>query len=147
MVDTYSVDLSRVEYPKNTQAEISKLREKRILELLVQGVDQAVAERLNPNEPWDPIATTIEAIVGAISNYCYLQYYNKEKNLQVVPVEVRKHQGRIGLKLMSLNGTEVKFDKSEMEFLLKVFASDLPPAPVYVYIESALIATKIAQDK
>ena len=146
MADTYAVKFSEVAVPQNIESVLANERTQNINKAILSSVSREEAEKAYPQEKWDQTHMCIEAIKGAINTFFNLTYLDEKRQATVVPMEQRRLAAGIEYKLSGFPD-EVVLNKGEMEFLIKVLTSPLPPATLFVFILNYLEDVKLAVDK
>lgn len=144
MPNTYSLDLRAVRFPKKIEEKLVKERKQRVAEMIAKGIKEEDAERVIPEEKWDGVATAAQAIEAAMAHFLRGNHWDKERNQVVAPAHVRRLVARITFKLSETDG-EMTLTSDEMDFMVKVFESDLPPADVFIYAGDAVLEAKTKQ--
>lgn len=151
----YIIDLKKVVFPKKLVEKkneaIETSRKGMVEQLVANGVERSEAEKdalvRFPKEKWDSIKEFEDAINSAITNYTFLKYFDKEKKATVAPWDVRKIAGKLSAKVMDAEKGEFEASEEQLDFLLKVFQSDLPTSDDFYYIGEYLETVKLEGTK
>lgn len=147
----YNIDLKKVSFPKKLAGKknegIEMGRKQMVERLVANGAERGGAEKDAlvefPKEKWDSVKEFEDAINSAITNYIFLKYFDKEKKAVVAPWDVRKISGKLSAKVLDAEKGEVEVSDEQLDFLLKVFQSDLPTSDNFFYIGEYLETLKL----
>jgi len=143
------VDLKCVSYPKNLPENVEKEAKKRhdeVIDALLQGDKEKgiapksqedaerIASRRFPVKKFEPAKEFEDTINDAILNWMQKEHFDKEAKRVIAPWEVRKMSGRISNKIVDADNGEFELSDEQLDFLVKVFQSDLPPATYFYYV-------------
>lgn len=157
-------DLKSVKYPANIAEKLEKETKdarEQMVDALVRGnkeegiepFERSEAEKKAikryPKEKFDPVKEFEETINGAISNWMQKEHWDKERKQIIAPWDIRKLSGRISNKIVDAEEGTFELSNEQLDFLLKVFQSDLPPATYFFYVGEYLeeLKAKASQEE
>lgn len=138
----FTLDLSKVDFPKVREEAVTKqyefkakkLREQKTKEYAEKGLtgeeatkkmEAEIAEELS-DFVWNPAAYACRLVAATISNYFEIKWKEKGKpDAQIVaPWDIRRQAQRANRRFEDMEGTTVRLDKQNMDFLLEAFTVD-----------------------
>ena len=134
-------------FAQDREAELDRVKNNLRAAGLKESFVKEKAEQTIPFKEWNPVERSCEVIETAIQHYFRKEYWDEKRNTTVAPWDIRKMAGKISGRLMDCDNGEMELSDEQLDFLLKVFQSDLPTNSLYVYLGEYFEELKLKKEK
>lgn len=130
----YKINLNEVEYPINFVEQYKKSQEDARRNLIIKGKTEEEAEKLVPDEEFDKVGESEQALKNAMDHHMVDKYFNQERQTIIAPLDIRRKVTKIKNKIDDSADGVFELSDEQMEFVRETFKGNLPMADMFIYL-------------